>query len=109
MLTHWLPDLEAQKVLDTHGIDLVRAKYIKEIAVTTNRNQPIVFGDKSVQLGDIEYWLRLREQRLQKAAKNQFLWVKIGVGIGVLTLIVAIAAAVFAYLALPGASPGASH
>ena len=54
-------DPHARKILDQYGIEVVRAKYIKEIAVTGDTegelNKEIAFGNDKVRLRDIAKWL----------------------------------------------------
>jgi hypothetical protein len=50
-----------RKVLDKKGIEVVRAKYIKEIAVTGDTaddlKKEIAFGGDKVSLGEVAEWL----------------------------------------------------
>jgi hypothetical protein len=75
----------ARKVLDQQGIEVVRAKHIKEIAVTRDPKKEIAFGDNKVTLGDVEEWL-------SKKAKSDSRWIKVAA-------IAAVAAALIALLA----------
>jgi len=51
-------DPHARKVLDDNGIEIVRAKYAKEIAVTDDLERLIQFGAEKIRLGDVEEWLK---------------------------------------------------
>jgi hypothetical protein len=46
-----------REVLDRQGIDVVRAKHIKEIAVTNDPEGKIAFGNDEVKLGEVQQWL----------------------------------------------------
>jgi hypothetical protein len=69
----------ARKVLDGNGIEVVRAKYIKEIAVTGDTeddlNKPIAFGNDKVRLGDVAEWLG-------EKAKQNSRWTKFAPTVG---------------------------
>jgi hypothetical protein len=48
---------EWAKVLDQQGVEVVRAKYIKEIKVTDDPDREIMFDSSKVRLGDMQEWL----------------------------------------------------
>jgi hypothetical protein len=82
-------DRRTYSLLNQKGIEVVRAKYIKEKAVTgdtaADLKKTILFGDDKVSFGDIEEWLGKKE-------RSNSSWIKVA-GIA------AIAAAVIAFLA----------
>lgn len=47
-------------VLDHHGPEVVRAVYIKEVALGADPDKEITFGDDPVRLGDVQDWLSAR-------------------------------------------------
>ena len=77
-------DHQARKVLDQQGIEVVRAKYIKEIAVTNDPKRAIAFGDKKVSLGEVDEWL-------SRKARSNSCWTTVT---GIAAVIAAIAAVV---------------
>ena len=51
-------------VLDRQEIEVVRAKYIKEITVTVDPNREIAFGNDKVRLHEVEAWLSRRPEAI---------------------------------------------
>jgi hypothetical protein len=83
----------ARKILDQHGIEVVRAKYMKEIAVTGDTeeelNKEIAFGNDKVRVRDVAQWLGA-------AAKRSSRWSKIGPSLTLISVLIAIAVLVVA-------------
>lgn len=79
---------QASKLLDQQGVEVVRARYIKEIAVTgdspSDMKKEMTFGGDKVTLGDVIEWLSKKDESNTR-------WLKI-------TGVAAIAAAVIALL-----------
>lgn len=51
-------DPHVRKVLDDNGLEIVRAKYEKELKVTEDLEREIQFGSTKISLGDVEEWLK---------------------------------------------------
>jgi hypothetical protein len=86
-------DPRARKVLDANEIEVVRAKYIKEIKVARDPEQEIEFGNEKVKLGDVEKWLT-------KSAASNSCWTKaagIGAVVAAVSGVVAVAVGLFAW------------
>ena len=75
-------------MLDQKGIELVRARFIKEMAVTADTDEEmkkeIPFGDQKIRLSDLADWLA-------EAAQSNSRWTK-------RTGIAAVAAAIIAFV-----------
>lgn len=86
------------KVLDHQEIEVVRAKYIKEMAVTEGRagdlKREITFGSETATLGEVQEWLS------KKGRFNSCLTLITGIA-AVVAAIAAVAAAVLPFLVRP--------
>ena len=81
-------DPRVRRVLDQKGIELVRARFIKEMAVTGDTDQEmekeISFGNQTLRVSDLAEWLA-------EAAQSNSRWTK-------RTGIAAVSAAVIAFV-----------
>lgn len=82
-------DPRVRRLLDQKGVELVRARFIKEMAVTPDTDEgmrkEIPFGSENVRVGDLAEWLA-------ETAKSNSSWTKT-------TGIAAVVAAVIAFVA----------
>jgi hypothetical protein len=80
-------DPHARQILNRYGIEVVRAKYIKEIAVTGDTeeelNKQIAFGNDKVRMRDVAQWLG-------DTAKKSSRWTKVGAVLSLISIAIAV-------------------
>ena len=79
---------DIRRVLSGHRGEVL-PKYVKEIAVTTDRDRQIEIAGVNVSLSQIEEWL-------SKQATNAIWWVKAGVTAAIIGALAQIAAVIIA-------------
>jgi hypothetical protein len=89
-------DPRVREALNRKGIELVRARYIKEMAVTGDTDQEmkkeIQFGDQKIRVNDLAEWL-------EEEAQNNSWWTKATGRAAVVAAFFAVLAFVIAVLA----------
>jgi hypothetical protein len=84
-----------RRMLDENGTEVVRANYIKELAVATlskDRHRLIQFNNGEASLGEVDEWLKDQNRRQSGLARAGVIIGGVSLFIAVVSLIVAIVA-----------------